>query len=107
MLLAAGALLLSACSDSGGEESGSAGGEGALGGGRGPTLTVMGGSELKDLEPILADVAQDTGVRLKMDYTGTLDGVSRLQSGETPDLVWFSHAKYRATRSAGAGTKHQ
>ena len=47
------------------------------------------------------------GKKVKVHYTGTLDGVSRLQSGETPDLVWFSHAKYRATRSAGAGTKHQ
>lgn len=67
-------------------------------------LTVLGGSELKDLEPILQEVAQKSGVELKIDYTGTLDGVQRLQSGETPDLVWFSHAKYLQLQG-GLGAK--
>lgn len=58
------------------------------------TLTVMAGSELEDLEPLFPDIARETGVTLEMDYTGTLDGVDRLASGEKVDLAWFSHAKY-------------
>lgn len=85
-------LLLGGCDDAG-ETDSSAGNAGA-GQTDAGALTVLGGSELKDLEPILADVASKTGVKLKIDYTGTLDGVARLQGGETPDLVWFSHAKY-------------
>lgn len=84
-------LLLSGCNDA---AEGDTGMDSSTGNADSGALTVMGGSELKDLEPILADVAQQTGVKLKIDYTGTLDGVSRLQAGETPDLVWFSHAKY-------------
>ncbi|ADY25867.1 von Willebrand factor type A [Deinococcus proteolyticus MRP] len=67
---------------------------------RGPVLNVMAGSELKDLEPLLDEVAGEVGVRLNMRYTGTLDGVAELQAGAGagnsagPDLVWFSHAKY-------------
>ncbi|ADV66582.1 VWA domain-containing protein [Deinococcus maricopensis] len=59
-----------------------------------PPLTVLGGSELRDLAPILEDVARASGVRLNIQYVGTLDGTERLRGGATPDLVWFSHAKY-------------
>ena len=58
------------------------------------TLTVMAGSELEDLEPLFPDIARETGVTLETNYTGTLDGVDRLASGEQVDLAWFSHAKY-------------
>ena len=58
------------------------------------TLTVMAGSELKDLEPLFPDIERETGVTLEMNYTGTLDGVDRLVGGEQVDLAWFSHAKY-------------
>ena len=58
-------------------------------------VTVLGGSELSDLKPILEDVAKQTGVKLDVSYTGTLDGTEQLLSGAaSPDLVWFSSDRY-------------
>jgi Ca-activated chloride channel family protein len=68
------------------------------------TLTVLGGSELADLKPILDDVAKQTGVKLDVSYTGTLDGTEQLLSGAaTPDLVWFSSDRYLRLQSALKG----
>lgn len=68
------------------------------------TLTVLGGSELADLKPILDDVAKQTGVKLNMSYTGTLDGTEQLLSGAaTPDLVWFSSDRYLRLQSGLKG----
>lgn len=58
------------------------------------TLRLLVGSELKDIEPLLPDLAQATGVQLNFTYAGTLDGIDRLAGGESFDGAWFSHAKY-------------
>jgi len=58
------------------------------------TLKVLAGSELRDLEPVLRDLESATGVRLQMEYAGSLDGAERLAGGEKVDLAWFSHGKY-------------
>lgn len=57
-------------------------------------LYVLAGSELKDIEPFLADIKQATGVQIGLEYTGTLDGVDAIASGKTVDAAWFSHGKY-------------
>lgn len=57
-------------------------------------MTVLAGSELKDLEPYLKTIEKNTGVRLQMKYTGTLDGAEKLVAGEPVDIAWFSHGKY-------------
>mgnify|MGYP000895483107 FL=1 len=57
-------------------------------------LHVLAGSELKDIEPLLPQLEKDTGVRLKLIYTGTLDGAEQLAQGAAYPLAWFSHAKY-------------
>src|SRR5262245_37445959 len=57
-------------------------------------LTVLAGSELSDLEPLFDQIHRNTGVQLKMEYVGTLNGAERLMAGEKVDLAWFSHAKY-------------
>lgn len=57
-------------------------------------LTILAGSEVRDLEPLLDQIARDTGLRLELEYTGTLDGAEQLMSGKKVDLAWFSHAKY-------------
>ena len=58
-------------------------------------LTVLAGSELNDIEPMLDEIQRQTGVRLKMNYIGTLDGAEKIVKGqEAFDLAWFSHAKY-------------
>jgi Ca-activated chloride channel family protein len=58
------------------------------------SLTVLAGSELKDMEPLLGDIERKTGIKLQMSYSGTLDGAEKLIVGEPTDLAWFSHGKY-------------
>ena len=67
------------------------------------TLTVLAGSELKDLEPILPDIERKAGVKLSFTYTGTLDGAQRISDGDGRDLAWFSHAKYLSLQPKVAG----
>ncbi|GAA2105533.1 vWA domain-containing protein [Actinomadura alba] len=60
-------------------------------------LRVLAGSELADLGPILAQAERDTGVRVQMDYAGTLDGVQRILEGKVDrryDAIWFSSNRY-------------
>jgi Ca-activated chloride channel family protein len=56
---------------------------------------VIAGSELKDIEPMLATIKEKTGVQLQIDYIGTLDGAEKINAQqELYDIAWFSHAKY-------------
>ncbi len=77
---------------------------GCWGGGEENTLTVLAGSELKDLEPLFDRIQNETGITLKMTYLGTLEGAERLATGEETDLAWFSHAKY-LTMLQGTSTR--
>jgi Ca-activated chloride channel homolog len=65
------------------------------------TLDVLAGSELKDMEPILADAEKATGVHVKMSYIGTIAGIDRLSGGEHHDVAWFAQDKYLALSDAG------
>lgn len=68
---------------------------GCSGGASEETMTVIGGSELKDLEPLLPEIERQTGVKLALDYVGTLEGAEQIMSGsDMHDLAWFSHSKY-------------
>lgn len=67
------------------------------------TLNVLGGSELKDMAPVLADAEKATGVKVVFTYTGSLDGADKIANGSTSDAAWFGSDKYIAL--AGAGTK--
>src|SRR5690606_36564238 len=51
------------------------------GAGAAGTLRVLAGSELADMEPLLAESAERTGVELVLDYSGTLDGTERVLAG--------------------------
>lgn len=57
-------------------------------------LTVLAGSELKDIEPLLPEIAKATGIKLKLQYTGTLDAIDSLQSGAKYDFAWLASNKY-------------
>jgi Ca-activated chloride channel family protein len=57
-------------------------------------LTVLAGSELKDIQPLLDQIERETDVRLEFEYIGTLDGTEALLGGADYDLAWFSHARY-------------
>lgn len=59
------------------------------------TMTVLAGSELKDLDPLLDDIRRETGVDLEFEFIGTLDGAEQLATNAgNYDLGWFSHATY-------------
>jgi len=68
------------------------------------TLAVMAGSEVKDLEPLLPDIRQATGVSLVMTYSGSLDGAQAIAAGTPTDVAWFSSGHYLALLP-GAGTR--
>jgi Ca-activated chloride channel family protein len=88
---------------------------GCTGGGDAPppadppgTLRVLAGSELKDVEPLTAKIRDATGVNLRFDYAGTLEGAERLATGPAAedrpaDLAWFSSARYLNLLTAGGG----
>jgi Ca-activated chloride channel homolog len=67
------------------------------------TLNVLGGSELKDMGPILADAQSATGVKVVFTYTGSLDGADKIAAGSNADAAWFASDKYIAL--AGATNK--
>ncbi len=67
-------------------------------------LTVMAGSEIKDLEPLLPDLEKATGVKLLLSYTGTLEGAESIAGGAATDAAWFSHGKYLSLLP-GAGSR--
>lgn len=73
--------LLSACGDGGHVASG-------------PPLRILAGSELKDLEPMQAELERAAGVPIAFTYSGSLEAVEKLESGEQFDAVWLSHGKY-------------
>jgi Ca-activated chloride channel family protein len=84
---------------------GSPGQQPSAGGGPAATLRVLAGSELKDVEPLLPEIRKATGVSLKLDYIGTLDGAERIAGGRGTDLAWFSSARYLTllTQERGKG----
>jgi Ca-activated chloride channel homolog len=81
-----------------------AAGTAACGGGHlpaGAELTVLAGSEVRDIEPFLPQIRKNAHVALSLQYSGTLAGIDRLNAGEQFDAVWFSHAKYLILSDAG------
>ena len=77
------------------------------------TLRVLAGSELADLKPILDAAAKATGVTVKMDFTGSLEGAETVATGQADgkyDAVWFSANRYletipEAKKRLGAATR--
>ncbi len=59
-----------------------------------PALHILAGSELKDLEPLLPDIQKATGLNLRFDYIGTLDGAASISGGDSHTLAWFSSNRY-------------
>jgi Ca-activated chloride channel family protein len=82
VLLGLAAILLPACLD---------GGQPAM---PANVLTVLAGSELKDLAPMFPDIEKNTGWHLQPTYIGSLDGAQAIASGDKSDLAWFSSGKY-------------
>ena len=67
------------------------------------TLTVLAGSELKDLAPLMPDIKQATGYQLALKYTGSLDGAQAIVDGDKSDLAWFSSGNYLTLLEGSSG----
>lgn len=67
------------------------------------TLTVLAGSELKDLVPLLPDIQKNTGYQLSLKYTGSLDGAQAIVDGDKSDLAWFSSGNYLTLLEGSSG----
>jgi len=68
------------------------------------SITLLAGSELKDIQTQLAnDIRKATGIDLTFTYSGTLDSIDRLSAGEKYDALWVSHGKYLAMNDALKG----
>jgi Ca-activated chloride channel family protein len=92
--LVVGVSLLAACSSSGSSAKGASSSP--------DTLTVLAGSELKDMQPILDAAKKATGVKVVFQYTGSLAGADQIASGTPADAAWFASDKYIALAGANA-----
>jgi Ca-activated chloride channel family protein len=65
------------------------------------TLRVLASSELEDMGPVLEAARKATGIEVRTTWSGTLDAVERIASGEadgTYDAVWLSSNDYLRLR---------
>jgi Ca-activated chloride channel family protein len=58
------------------------------------TFSIIGGSELKILEPVVKDAQEKLGFPINIKYSGTIEGVDAVKSGANYDAAWFGNAKY-------------
>ncbi len=57
-------------------------------------FSILAGSEVRDLEPLLPALEKATGLHLRFTYAGTLDAVERIQAGEQFDAAWLASNRY-------------
>lgn len=72
------------------------------------TLTVLAGSELADMQPLLDDLRRDTGITLTMEYRGTVEAAASLATGSYGhDLAWLSSSRpfQLLLKESGRGTQ--
>ncbi len=75
-------------------------------GSKSTTLSVLASSELADMQPLLDELRRNTGIRLKMDYQGTLDASKALMSGDHRyDLAWLSSDRYLRLKLKKSGDR--
>ena len=56
------------------------------------TLNIISSSENEDLEEIIQKYAKTKGYKVNVEYSGTLDIMQKLNSGEQYDAVWISNS---------------
>ncbi len=98
--LAAGCLALTACAGGGGPT----GDKPAASPAYTYTLHVLASSELADMQPILAQAQQVTGVTVVPTYTGSLAGTQTVLTGQAAgvyDAIWFASDNYLALNPGG------
>ncbi|QXE38005.1 VWA domain-containing protein [Streptomyces sp. GMY02] len=68
------------------------------------TLRVLASSELADMAPLLDDLREETGIKLEMEYRGTVDAGDALASGSyRHDLAWLSSDRSFQLKRKAAG----
>lgn len=72
----------------------------------GPALQVLATSDLKDIEPLAAQIQAATGVSVVFRFGGTMESTQEVLSGDSagkpaPDVAWFANAKYLLSDAAG------
>ncbi|WP_408910676.1 hypothetical protein ACKFRZ_06750 [Corynebacterium gottingense] len=81
-----------------GGESGGLGGSGGSGGSGDASLHILAATELKDLEPLIQQAADDLGMDISVSYDGgTLENSQGLKDGGydgTYDATWFATNRY-------------
>lgn len=69
----------------------------------GPALQVLATSDLKDIEPLAAQIKAATGVEVSFRFGGTMESTQEVLSGSPADVAWFANAKYLLSDAAGQG----
>jgi len=67
------------------------------------TLNVLATTDLKDIEPLAAQIEAATGVAVKFRFGGTMESAQEVLSGSPADAAWFANAKYLLSDAAGQG----
>ncbi len=65
--------------------------------GTGETFRILAGSEVRDLEPLLAEASDVIDATIEVEYTGTLSGAEQIASGGADgsfQAAWFSSDRY-------------
>lgn len=57
-------------------------------------LTILAGSEIKAIEPLLKEAEKELGFPISIKYVGTIEGVENIKAGENYSIAWFGNAKY-------------
>jgi len=71
-----------------------------------PSLLVLATSDLKDIEPLAAQIEAATGVRVQFRFGGTMESTQEVLSADSggkpaADVAWFANAKYLLSDAAG------
>jgi Ca-activated chloride channel homolog len=61
-----------------------------------PTLRVLAGSELRDMSGVLDGVRDETGIRVELSFSDSLDGAERIAANSGLDAAWFASDRYLA-----------
>ena len=82
------------------------GADAVIGSGR-QTLRIVSGSENQELEPILEEFAQESGIRIEMTYQGSLDIMRTLEQETIEyDAVWPASSLWLNVGDTGHRVKH-
>jgi len=92
---AAAALVLSGCTSHGSSDGGFSSDHGLADGPN--VLRVLAGSEVKDMVPLLEKAEKAVGVKVELEYIGTIQGTEEVASGDYDDAydaTWFANNRY-------------